>query len=319
MMNIDERYFAKVLLFGEYSILLGSSAISIPYRHFSAKFKFIDKIIDSQLYLAGSSNKSLKTLADNYLIRKEYFETLLDLELFRKEINQGLYLESSIPTSYGLGSSGALCSALYGRFARNPIPSSKEINNNEILALREIFINMESQFHAKSSGFDPLVIYLNQPLWIDQKKNPVIISIPEKITKSGEMIFLVDTGLPVKTRTLVSHFIERFSPQGHITSKGIQLISLTDRCINEFLYGEPSLFFHHLRVLSKFQLKEFDAMIPSFIRPVWEEGLSSGFFYLKLCGSGGGGFLTGFTVDFHKTLTYFQKKNINILPVNLLQ
>jgi mevalonate kinase len=34
-------------------------------------------------------------------------------------------------------------------------------------------------------------------------------------------------------------------------------------------------------------------MIPDSIRPVWEQGLKSGAYTLKLCGAGGGGFLLG--------------------------
>ena len=85
-MRIKETYTAKVLLFGEYSILLGSSALSIPYGHFNASLGFIREDIYTDLELAWESNRSLRELCDSYLSRKEYFNALLDLELFSDEI-----------------------------------------------------------------------------------------------------------------------------------------------------------------------------------------------------------------------------------------
>ena len=41
-------------------------------------------------------------------------------------------------------------------------------------------------------------------------------------------------------------------------------------------------------------------MIPKLYRKLWKEGIDSNAYYLKLCGSGGGGFMLGFTKDFEK-------------------
>ncbi len=41
-------------------------------------------------------------------------------------------------------------------------------------------------------------------------------------------------------------------------------------------------------------------MIPDAFHKVWEKGLSTNDYYLKLCGSGGGGYILGFTEDFSK-------------------
>jgi mevalonate kinase len=42
-------------------------------------------------------------------------------------------------------------------------------------------------------------------------------------------------------------------------------------------------------------------MIPEKFRQVWQQGIDSGVYYLKLCGSGGGGYLLGFTRDLEQT------------------
>ena len=36
------------------------------------------------------------------------------------------------------------------------------------------------------------------------------------------------------------------------------------------------------------------------IKAVWKKGIESGDYYLKLCGSGGGGYILGFTRDYEK-------------------
>ena len=41
-------------------------------------------------------------------------------------------------------------------------------------------------------------------------------------------------------------------------------------------------------------------MIPKLYRKLWKEGIDSNSYYLKLCGSGGGGYILGFSEDFEK-------------------
>ena len=42
-------------------------------------------------------------------------------------------------------------------------------------------------------------------------------------------------------------------------------------------------------------------MIPDKFVRLWSEGLRSNDYFFKLCGSGGGGFLLGFTLDLERT------------------
>ncbi len=306
-----------MLLFGEYAILLGSSALSIPYGHFNASLNFIRDDIYTDLDLAWESNRSLRELCDSYLVRKDFFNTILDLEQFSDEILKGLYLESNIPKSYGLGSSGALCAAVYARYARNRIYSAVRMGKDELLNLRRIFQEMESVFHSRSSGFDPLVIYMRFPLHIDATGNLEIIRLPRIREYTSGGIFLIDSGPTAKTGPLVKAFLDKYAPGGIIDKSGEQLCQLTNNCINDLLKGQISVFFNHLKELSQFQLDGLDPMIPESIRSTWKEGLYSDLFYLKLCGSGGGGFVTGFTKDYHRTAAYFKENGKTIVPVYL--
>ena len=42
-------------------------------------------------------------------------------------------------------------------------------------------------------------------------------------------------------------------------------------------------------------------MIPNKFTKLWDEGIRTDNYFFKLCGSGGGGFLLGFTLDLERT------------------
>jgi mevalonate kinase len=52
--------------------------------------------------------------------------------------------------------------------------------------------------------------------------------------------------------------------------------------------------------LSKVVLNNFKPMIPEEFHQVWQNGIDTNDYYLKLCGSGGGGYILGFTQDLDK-------------------
>ena len=62
-----ERYYSKVILFGEYSMIFDSTALMVPLKQFSAQWRFA-----SQLSAQGSaaSNASLQRFSD-YLYATE--------------------------------------------------------------------------------------------------------------------------------------------------------------------------------------------------------------------------------------------------------
>ena len=272
---------------------------------------------------SNSSNRSRRGMAETYLQERDYFGELLDLDGFVTEIEQGLYFESTIPSGYGMGSSGALCAAVYHRFARNPITSSFPISSEQIVKLQALFIRMESPFHGKSSGIDPLIIYLNQPILVNQDKRLTpchpLFSREGEDEVGGELlkIFLIDSGHPSGTGKLVNHFMKSFAPGGEITSEGSNLITLSNRCIETFMSAQAGHFLEEIKKLSQFQLQNLRQMIPEKMFPIWEEGLEEDLYYLKLCGSGGGGFITGFTLKPEVASDFLNQKSIKTIQVNL--
>jgi mevalonate kinase len=55
-----------------------------------------------------------------------------------------------------------------------------------------------------------------------------------------------------------------------------------------------------MKQLSKVVLNNFKPMIPEQFHKLWKQGIETNNYYLKLCGSGGGGYILGFTEDYEK-------------------
>ena len=70
-----------------------------------------------------------------------------------------------------------------------------------------------------------------------------------------------------------------------------------DACIQAYLKHDLNPLFANLKKLSSLLLNNFKPMIPVVFHKLWKEGIESNAYYLKLCGSGGGGYFLGFTQD----------------------
>ncbi|MEI7662433.1 MAG: hypothetical protein WCK34_09555 [Bacteroidota bacterium] len=315
MMTPGISWPAKLLLFGEYSILLGSSALSMPFRSFSAILRFWGAERDDTKEGAEESNFQLKKFYEYLAESPGLFGKFLDLERFRSDLSRGLCLSSDIPQRYGMGSSGALCAAVYGRYAFNPYDDPGGKDNTHITALRSLLAAMETFFHGRSSGFDPLVIFLQKTLLLGKNDDVVPVDIPVAIAGHPFELILVDSGLPGSTGPRVQEFLDRFLPGGNIIPAGSRMVALSDDCIDRYLAGNTAAFGQAITKLSRFQLANLEHLIPAHLRPSWGDGLDSGLFSLKLCGSGGGGFIICFTRDSKKTIDYFRKSSIPVLKV----
>ncbi|MBL7904726.1 MAG: hypothetical protein JNL22_06865 [Bacteroidales bacterium] len=317
MKNRPGIFYAKILLFGEYSILCDSMGLTIPYTHFRGELSFIrdDKYTD--LDFAISSNKLLKEYAA-YIRKLRDNGSLLcdfDIDAFENDISHSLYFESTIPQGYGIGSSGALVAALYEKYVTGHVSGSQRLPKAEILKLKEIFSQLESYFHGTSSGMDPLNCYIKHPLLIHNKKDICMVGIPRNKHDEKGAIFLINTGKPGKTGPLVNLFLDNCKIDEFMTRVRQEMIPLNDACIKSLIKGETRKFFDSLRELSGFLYENLSPMIPETFKKIWRYGLDSRSFYLKLCGSGGGGFLLGFTDDFDKAKKELGELNVDIIPV----
>jgi mevalonate kinase len=71
--------------------------------------------------------------------------------------------------------------------------------------------------------------------------------------------------------------------------------------------------FTNIKQLSKVVLGNFKPMIPQQFHQLWQKGLDTGDYYLKLCGSGGGGYILGFTEDYNKTKTILKNYKLELV------
>lgn len=312
-----EVFYAKIMLFGEYSVICDSMGLTIPYAHFKGELSFINEDKYTDLEFAYESNRQLKkySLYLQKLIDDGELIFEFDLSSFKKDIDKGLYFESSIPQGFGIGSSGALCAALYNEYGQNKIPNSRHISKKEIISLKKIFVQLESYFHGVSSGIDPLNCYLKHPIIIQGKADLSTVGIPRNKHDEKGAIFLINTGQAGMTEPLVKLFFEQCKQHSFYKSIRDEMIPFNNNCIKSLIKGETKEFFKNLRGLSKFLLKNMEPMIPETFKEIWNIGLDTSTYYLKLCGSGGGGFLLGFTEDLEKAKFELRKHNVELIPV----
>lgn len=317
MTKKDGIFYAKILLFGEYSIMCDSMALTVPYTHFKGELSFINDDKYTDVKFAEESNRSLTEFLHYMEGLRDRQELLfeIDLESLRRDIEAGMYFESSIPQGFGVGSSGALVAAVYEKYALTRIKQDENLTRESFNTLKKIFAQMESFFHGVSSGMDPLNSYIRNPLLIKPDHHIEPVGIPREFSKDGG-IFLINTGSPGKTGPLVSMFFDQCKQESFMDLIRNEMIPFTNRSIEAIIKGEFKEFFRNLKSLSRFLLSHLKPMIPDAFIDIWKQGIETGTYYLKLCGSGGGGFLLGFAEDLEKAQALLSERNVEIIPVS---
>lgn len=291
-------FYSKILLFGEYGIIQDSKGLSIPYNFYNGALK----TDENPSVEAISSNGHLKRFVShlrNLAIQQPNLVTF-DLDTLENDVTKGMYFDSSIPQGYGVGSSGALVAAIYDKYAQNKITILENLTREKLLELKTIFSQMESFFHGKSSGLDPLNSYLSIPILINSKDNIEATGIPNQSFDGKGAVFLIDSGIVGETAPMVNIFMENLKDQGFRTMLKTQFVKYTDSCVENFLGGDMKSLFANTKKLSKVVLNNFKPMIPEQFHGIWQKGIDTNDYYLKLCGSGGGGYILGFTQDIEK-------------------
>ncbi|MGV9003361.1 mevalonate kinase family protein [Flavobacterium sp.] len=291
-------FYSKILLFGEYGIIKDSKGLSIPYNFYNGALK-ADKNPTEE---SRKSNANLARFV-TYLaqLQKEQPELVtFNIDGLKEDVANGMYFDSSIPQGYGVGSSGALVAAIYDKYAQDKITVLENLTREKLLQLKNIFSQMESFFHGKSSGLDPLNSYLSIPILINSKDNIEATGIPSQTADGKGAVFLLDSGIVGETAPMVTIFMENLKDQGFRRMLKNQFVKHTDACVENFLGGDMKSLFANTKKLSKVVLSHFKPMIPEQFHGLWQKGIDTNDYYLKLCGSGGGGYILGFTEDLEK-------------------
>lgn len=301
-------FYSKILLFGEYGIIKDSKGLSIPYNFYNGALKVDENPSEEAI----KSNESLKRFA-SYLESLDKDLVSFDINKLKDDVEAGMYFDSSIPQGYGVGSSGALVAAIYDKYATEKITVLENLTREKLLKLKAIFSEMESFFHGKSSGLDPLNSYLSLPILIKSKDNIEATGIPSQSTEGKGAVFLLDSGIVGETAPMVSIFMENMKNEGFRSMLKEQFIKHTDACVDDFLKGDIKSLFRNTKQLSKIVLNNFKPMIPSQFHELWKKGIETNDYYLKLCGSGGGGYILGFTEDIERAKAALQGQKLEVV------
>ncbi|MGL5112860.1 MAG: mevalonate kinase family protein [Flavobacterium sp.] len=291
-------FYSKILLFGEYGIIQDSKGLSIPYNFYNGALKKEDNPSQEAMESNGHLKRFVTYLESLQTEQPDLVQ--FDIATLQKDVNEGMYFDSSIPQGYGVGSSGALVAAIYDKYAQDKITVLENLTREKLLALKTIFSQMESFFHGKSSGLDPLNSYLSIPILINSKDNIEATGIPTQSFDGKGAVFLLDSGIVGETAPMVHIFMEKLKDQGFRTMLKTQFVKHTDACVENFLGGDIKSLFTNTKKLSKVVLSHFKPMIPEQFHGIWQKGIDSNDYYLKLCGSGGGGYILGFTQDLER-------------------
>ena len=312
MKQEQPSFNSKILLFGEYSIIQDSMGLTLPYNEFNGKLTFDAGEMNEQF--VSESNEHLADFSAylQNLLDTQKLNIDFDIEAFKRDIENGMYFQSTIPQGFGVGSSGALVAAVYGKYTKNKVAFDQAPDKQVLLELKKVLAQMESYFHGNSSGVDPLICYLNLPLLINGKNGVEPVKVEMNNPGKGA-IFLIDTGISRSTEPLVKYYMQRMEEPIFREFVDKQLKPFANNCIQAFLEGDKETLFAYMKLLSKFQFEHFKPMIPKLFDKMWKRGLDSGEYYLKLCGAGGGGFILGFTKNYEHTKKQLKGQNLELL------
>ena len=276
-----ERYYSKVILFGEYSMIFDATALMIPLTKFSAQWRFASHLDASG---GAASNASIKRFAD-YLSTLDGVNDIFDLQRLNHDLRYNLFLDSNVPSGYGLGSSGTLVAAVYDGYVKQ--------KTNDLLQLKTLFGKMESYFHGSSSGIDPLQCYLGKPFKITPEG---VQLLSDDFLKNDIHICLIDTKIKSNTKPLVDHFKQQRKNVEFLSSFQSEYVPCVTSCIDSMIQTDTNLFFNSLKQLTKSQTEFLRPMITDNTMDLFTSDFDFNF-GVKISGSGGGGYVLGFTDD----------------------
>ena len=288
---MENIFPAKLLLFGEYTILNGSQALAIPFDHWHGKWK--------QTKLKGHIH-----------LIPEYYRWLHKVELIDDDIleqisldfRNGWLYDSDIPIGYGVGSSGAYVAAIYERYL-------KESEQLDFQKTMDKLAQMESWFHGSSSGMDPLVSFSKKAVYKDDRGQFHPVTDPG--WPEGFSVYLLDSGISRETGPLVNAYKEHLTETSFDQNIRRQLIPMTEHALHAYLNGSGALLADCLSFISQFQREYFQPMIPGKLKEQWDVLVSIPGVHVKLCGAGGGGYFLVISTEQNADLADY-----SLIPLN---
>ena len=264
---------------------------------------------NSRNKLSKKTDESNVALADlnNYFKSNRGKFKFLDLIKFAEDIRKGLYFDSTIPLGSGLGSSGALTAAVYDRYRI-------ESQSDDLYLIKTKLAAIESSFHGVSSGTDPFICWIKKPVLLENKSE-FKTAIDLSPFFNMYTVFLINSHAVGNTGALVTLFMDQYQQPEFKEKIDHQYLPIINQTIDAVIAADFSTFERSLIEYSQFQLNHFTQMIAPDMINHFKLGNESGDFCLKICGSGGGGFILGFSRYPEKAKAYF---NLNHLDYTIV-
>lgn len=304
---------SKVLLFGEYTVLNSGVALTVPYDKFSGELCFPEA--ETATVETEKSNDVVKRFVDYISHLPEKDHEGLDFISLVEEVKKGIFFKSNIPQGYGLGSSGALVVAVFIRYfetARSIKKDIKNVSKENLQRMRDFLGKLENFFHGSSSGIDPLSILVNEPL-LFQHSEVKRVKLPRYNKKGKNVIFLLDSEIERNTQELVKEYkLKCEQPEFKYILEN-ELASYSQNCIDSLIKNDTNSLYENLYKLIGIQLEQLDYLIPGDLKGKVQTGIDSKEYYLKICGSGGGGYMLGFTQDWDSTEKSLQEYRLDVI------
>ncbi len=264
----DKSYPAKLMLFGEYTALLGGHVLATPLLQLKANWAYGQKFPHIQMaQLFHEVTKNYPFLTFNHPKWENWVQNLG-------------FLHSDIPVGYGLGSSGNLVAALFDGFF-----TMETEDKPDFATLKSILGYLESYFHGSSSGVDPLISYTGKTL----------LFTPDRVEESPidpqllDLFHTVDSGQRRNTEALVKDFkvrLESLPFRNHMET----LAGLNLHAIEALIAGEVTTLKTTFHEISHLQYNHLHHLITENLMSAWQKGLDTGEDMYKICGAGGGGY-----------------------------
>lgn len=268
-----KKHHGKVILFGEYTVIHSGEALATPLN------RIYGRLTDKPPYHPQSA-KYIKAFHQYLKGIQLPHNVILNVDTWKENLDQGLYLDTNAIIGYGIGSSGILTASIFKRYAVLKHKLS-------LIQLKEVLAAMESFFHGNSSGIDPLISFMGQPIRMHDSQIELLDGLNDAHLRQ---FYLYDTGIPRNTQPLVEWYKTQMGNETFAEAM-THMASLASQLIHSLITSNLQDLTILMKQLSAHQLIHLERLIPDQVKRIWIKGLENDDYYMKLCGAGGGGYM----------------------------
>ncbi|WP_268913087.1 mevalonate kinase [Lentilactobacillus sp. SPB1-3] len=274
--TVSANSFAKIILFGEHSVVYGHPAIALPLYSVNVTATIIPAE-SGQWIRSRYFDGQIAQLGENLLGIKRLIAWILT-DLNQTSSSFTIQIESKIPAERGMGSSAAtavaITRALYKYF-------DKTITRDTLLQIA----NVEEQVtHGNPSGIDTATVSSEYPIWfVKHQENEQIA-----FNLTSDYLVIADSGIKGKTSEAVNLIAD------NLITDANEMQPLIDDLGKIALQGKTALqqadskLVGHLMTTSHHHLQQLGVSTPTLDKFV-DLAIANGAYGAKLTGSGMGG------------------------------